>query len=200
MSKAVRSISLAAVVLVALGAGGYVISRRGLPFRHDTVVADSIALADSARRQCGNGTYEARQTCLEGILVPIVTSRGVRTAMGTLNAIGARDEQVRSDGHVYAHAIGIAAGKAGLDDIGKTFATCTEIFQSGCYHGVIQAYFETVHDVDTTAVNAVCATYTAGNADQWLRFQCVHGMGHGLTMFYSHHLVRALNSCDLLRQ
>jgi hypothetical protein len=200
MTRSVRTFSLAAIVVVVLGAGSYVINRRGLPFRHDTVVADSIALADSARRQCGSGAYEARKTCLEGILVPIVTSRGVRTAMGTLNAIGSRDEQVRTDGHVYAHAIGIAAGKAGLDDIGKAFASCTEIFQSGCYHGVIQAYFETVHSVDTAAVNSVCATYTASNADQWLRFQCVHGMGHGLTMFYSHHLVRALNSCDLLIQ
>src|SRR5688572_26062307 len=104
MTRTVRTVSLAAVVVVALGAGSYVINRRGLPFRHDTAVADSIVLADSARRQCGSGAYEARKTCLEGILVPIVASRGVRTAMGTLNAIGGRDEQVRSDGHVYAHA------------------------------------------------------------------------------------------------
>jgi hypothetical protein len=200
MSNALRTLSLAAIVVAVVGAGGYVVSRRVLPLAHSGPVADSVALADSARALCRGGEYNARMSCLENFLVPLVTTRGVRTAMGTLNVIGSHDEQVRADGHVYSHAIGIAAGKAGLQNIGATFASCTEIFQSGCYHGVIQAYFETVSSVDTAAVNGLCAAYTAPQSDQWLRFQCVHGMGHGLTMFYTHHLLRALKGCDLLRQ
>jgi hypothetical protein len=137
--------------------------------------------------------------CYDQFLVPLVASHGVRVAMGTLNMLGARDAQLRADGHVYAHAIGIAAGKAGGTNVGTVFASCTEIFQSGCYHGVIQAYFENVRAVDTGAVNGLCRAYTATGADQWLRFQCVHGMGHGLTMFYAHHLPQALLGCDLLR-
>src|SRR5438094_8385415 len=87
----------------------------------------------------------------------------------------------------------MAAGRGA--DIRRAFTDCTEIFQSGCYHGVIQAYFERARAVDAAGVNALCGPYVA---DQWLRFQCVHGAGHGLTMFYDHDLPRALAGCDLL--
>jgi len=138
--------------------------------------------------------------CYDGFLVPLVAAHGVRTALGTLNVLGTRDAQLRADGHVYAHAIGIAAGRAGRADVGRAFASCTEIFQSGCYHGVIQAYFEDVRAVDTAAANGLCSSFRSPSADQWLRFQCVHGMGHGLMMVYDHDLPHALAGCDLLSE
>ncbi len=55
-----------------------------------------------------------------------------RAAMATLNALAARDQSPR-DGHVYAHAIGIAAGRAGHADVASVFASCSEIFQAACY-------------------------------------------------------------------
>src|SRR6266550_9592733 len=42
--------------------------------------------------------------------------------------------------------------------------------------------------------------FRSPSADQWLRFQCVHGMGHGLMMVYDHDLPRALGGCDLLSE
>jgi hypothetical protein len=199
MSTTTRTLSLSALALVVVAAGGYVVTRHTAAAHGDAAVPDSIALADSALKKCRGLQADAQMDCYDAFLVPLVASHGVRTAMGTLNRLGASDAQLKVDGHVYAHAIGIAAGRAGGADMGRTFASCTEIFQSGCYHGVIQAYFEDVHAVDTAAVNAMCASYTSAAADQWLRFQCVHGMGHGLTMFYAHNLVRALGGCDLLR-
>ena len=187
---------LAAAALAAIIGSGYAVTRHRSP-RLSGTPNDSLALADSAYRACGRLQGDARQSCYERLLVPLVRSRGVRLAMGTLNRIGELDAAVKNDGHVYAHAIGIEAGKAG-GDVGTSFAACTEIFQSGCYHGVIQAYFETVSNVDTQNVNALCQSYTAPDADRWLRFQCVHGMGHGLTMFYTHDLPLALRGCDLL--
>ena len=162
---------------------------------------DSIALADSALRTCRGlpGGGDAQMDCYDAFLDPLVAARGVRTAMGTLSVLGARDPQLRVDGHVYAHAIGITAGRAGGADLSGAFASCTEIFQSGCYHGVIQAYFERVRAVDTASANRLCSSYASPGANQWLRFQCVHGMGHGLMMFYAHNLPRTLSACDLLR-
>lgn len=198
-SRTRRTLSVAAVVLVAIAAAGYVATRRGAAaFLRAGNGSDSVALASTALEQCRGKTGDAQMECYDAFLVPLVASHGVRVAMGTLHVLGTHDAQLRADGHVYAHAIGIAAGKAGTD-IGATFASCTEIFQSGCYHGVIQAYFEHVHAVDTAAVNDLCRSYTNQAADQWLRFQCVHGMGHGLTMFYGHDLPQALTGCDLLR-
>jgi len=182
--RATRALGLVWLALVAC----HKPSASGSP-----AMADSLALADSALVRCRGQSGDAQVDCYDGVLVPLVASQGVRTAMGTLRVLGGRDARVRVDGHVYAHAIGMAAGRGA--DIRRAFTDCTEIFQSGCYHGVIQAYFERARAVDAAGVNALCGPYVA---DQWLRFQCVHGAGHGLTMFYDHDLPRALAGCDLL--
>jgi hypothetical protein len=121
--------------------------------------------------------------------------------MDVLSVIGALDEDVQRDGHVYAHAIGIT-GFQSDPDVGKTFARCSELFQSGCYHGVIQAYLDHVLDPsvmdDSVRLNGLCQAYHTEAGSRWLLFQCVHALGHGLTSFYAHDLPRALHGCDLL--
>lgn len=104
---------------------------------------------------------------------------------------------------MYAHAIGLAASPS-PDRVDETFRACTPSFQSGCYHGVIQSYFASLvgagGEVDAAAANALCADYRDSAADRWLLFQCVHGMGHGLTMLQGYHLPTALEGCDLLTE
>ena len=181
-------------------AAGYLVARPRVPARRGGTLTDTVALADSALRMCREPPAGSPMDCYDGFLVPLVAARGVRTALGTLDVLGTRDAQLRTDGHVYAHAIGITAGRAARADVGRAFASCTEIFQSGCYHGVIQAYFEDVRAVDTSAANGLCSAFRSPAADQWLRFQCVHGMGHGFMMVYDHDLPRALAGCDLLSE
>ncbi len=194
------TLSLAALGLVVAAAGGYLATRPRALASRGGAGTDSIALADSALGRCRAQSGDVQMDCYDGFLVPLVAARGVRTALGTLNVLGTRDAQLRTDGHVYAHAIGIAAGRAGRGDVGRAFASCTEIYQSGCYHGVIQAYFEDVRAGDTSAANRLCSSFRSPSADQWLRFQCVHGMGHGFMMVYDHDLPRALGGCDLLSE
>jgi hypothetical protein len=124
--------------------------------------------------------------------------------MEALNGVAERDRDVRRDAHVYAHGIGIAAF-GGPDSVGTVFARCTPEHQSGCYHGVVQAYFIDARrsggEVTAEAANALCRDYRAGEGtpgDRWLQFQCAHGMGHGLVMFHGHDLPTALRGCDLL--
>ena len=117
--------------------------------------------------------------------------------MGALGQLGASDRDVRANGHVYAHAIGIAAGKR-PGDISETFGQCSESYQSGCYHGVIQARFAMLPNIGSSEVNAICQPFRSGEAQRWIRFQCVHGVGHGLTTLNDHDLSRALSGCDLL--
>jgi len=134
-------------------------------------------------------------------MLHIVKTAGVATAMDVLSVVGALDEDVQRDGHVYAHAIGIT-GFQSDPDVGKTFARCSELFQSGCYHGVIQAYLDHVLDPsvmdDSGRINGLCQAYRTETGSRWLLFQCVHALGHGLTSFYAHDLPRALHGCDLL--
>jgi hypothetical protein len=119
--------------------------------------------------------------------------------MGALDLLGANDADVKRSGHVYAHAIGIAAGK-GKPDIEQPFKECSESYQSGCYHGVIQAWFASLDSISARDANALCEPFRKNESDRWIRFQCVHGMGHGLTMLYSHDLMKGLAGCDLLTE
>ena len=159
---------------------------------------DSAGLAKLIRSSCASvGTDRA--ACYEHHLAHAASAGHVKVAMGALDLMGAADSILRRNGHVYAHAIGIAAGE-NRADIATTFTQCSESFQSGCYHGIIQAWFAGLDSVSAADVNALCSPFRRAESSRWIRFQCVHGMGHGLTMLYDHDLPRALTGCDLLTE
>ena len=137
----------------------------------------------------------------EQMLLKEVRASGPRAALRLLDKLAAGDPAVRRDGHMYAHGIGIAALRS-PDEVSEVFANCTPAYQSGCYHGVIQSYFLATQRsggaLTTARLDAICADYRADPNRYTLRFQCIHGLGHGLTMFHRHHLPTALKSCDLL--
>jgi hypothetical protein len=154
-------------------------------------------IARWAVRRCGDAG-EGQVACYGGVLNAMLAPRGVRPAMETLERLTALDTAVARDGHIYAHGIGIAAYRSPAE-VARTFAECTPLHQSGCYHGVIQAYFADMqaHGAGVTpqTVDAACRELAG---DRWLLFQCAHGVGHGLTALYDHALPPALAGCDLL--
>ena len=160
---------------------------------------DTLVMADTIKARCGKGAEAGRRNCYMGQLLALRAQRGTRFAMGTLGRLATIDRAVDQEGHDYSHMIGITAYKESKDVTGS-FKSCTEILQSGCYHGVIQTYLISQKSVGATEINTVCKEWTSPDADRWLRFQCVHGMGHGLTMFYDHDLPRALLGCDMLNE
>jgi hypothetical protein len=160
--------------------------------------ADSMSLAKAALARCSKITGD-KIPCYEKELIPLVDVGGPKLAMGTLMQVANGDRDVRGFGHVYAHAIGMHAFDADKN-VERTFSSCTDAFQSGCYHGVIEAYFASSERVDSTSVRQLCVPWSQPGVYGWLRFQCVHGLGHGLTMHYEHNLVSALLGCDMLAE
>ena len=157
------------------------------------------------RARCGTLATQARTACYDQQLLALLEKAGVAPTMKVLEQLGEADQEVRREGHLYAHSIGLAAFR-GADQVGATFGECTPIFQSGCYHGVIQSYFVDLmgakgpEAVTADAVNALCASYRGNAATRWLLFQCVHGIGHGFATVHQHNLPRMLAGCDLLRE
>jgi hypothetical protein len=157
----------------------------------------------AAVAQCGALDFDAKVECYDEALLAVLRSAGIRPAMQTLESIAARDADAHHFGHVFAHHIGIVAYEA-PDRVGAAFAECTPGFQSGCYHGVIQAYFADLQasgadsSVDAPQLNRLCRDHRGNGGDRWLLFQCVHGIGHGLVALHDHHLPGALAGCDLL--
>jgi hypothetical protein len=162
--------------------------------------ADPATAATEIERECARLRQAAANRCYEESLLELLETSGVRAAMLTLERLAAHSERVRSDGHTYAHAIGIYAFETPAN-VGEVFELCTPAFQSGCYHGVIQSYFTATiagGPPGAAAVNTLCGDYRQAEESRWLLFHCAHGMGHGLAMVAGHHLPTALGSCDLV--
>lgn len=148
---------------------------------------------DACKRFAG----EQRRTCYAQLFSERLKQHGVADAVATLDAVASADADAAEHAHEFAHGIGIEAYSLSKD-IPATFTACGDGFSSGCRHGVIQAYFESRDQVTQPEVEALCQPFKQPGMSRWVLFQCVHGMGHGLTMLYSHDLPRALTDCDLL--
>lgn len=159
--------------------------------------ADADALARPAVEACSGLDDQGRQDCYQERLLAKLAESGVRPALDLLEDIAAADVNVEREAHVYTHAIGITAYESDRP-VAEVFSECTELFQSGCYHGVIQAHFMASGSPDAETVTSLCEPFKDSPDDRFLLFQCLHGLGHGLTMFYGHHLPRALEDCDFL--
>lgn len=159
-----------------------------------TAATDTARLAELAESRC-RSRGDSTRTCYEDYFLRLADSGRVRLALGALERLGASDHDVEADGHGYTHVIGIRAWKPG-DDVATVFRSCTPLYQSGCFHGVIQSYLTATGEVDSARAAGLCETIMAGTADNWLRFQCMHGMGHGLEMAWNWDLPRALRGCD----
>jgi len=151
----------------------------------------------STGADCRELSGDTRRSCYSQLLTDRLEKHGVADAVATLDALTAADPEIAERAHEYAHGLGIEAFSLSSDIVG-TFSACGDGYSSGCRHGVIQAYFESRHEVTQPEVEALCQPFKSSTASRWVLFQCVHGMGHGLTMFRGHDLPRALVDCDLL--
>jgi len=178
------SLKTVLIAVAILAVAGFAFKRFALP-------------GSGAGASCRRLGDEARRTCYTRLLSERLTAHGVADAVATLDALAAADPDVAEHAHEYAHGIGIEAyGRS--PEIPETFAACGDGYSSGCRHGVIQAYFESREHVTGPEVEGLCQPFKSATASRWVLFQCVHGMGHGLTMFHAHDLPRALTDCDLL--
>ncbi len=203
--------SLIVVVLglvVALGTAGLYARSRGtiLPglggkpveavVEQAVASGDSIAVATLAVARCRFLRGKTKQSCYEEILLGMVEKSAVRLAMDGLSVLSRMDPGTVRNGHDLAHVVGINAWSP-EKNVSAVYETCTTLYQSGCYHGVVQAYLD-AKGTDSATVYDLCHQITVTRADMWLRFQCVHGIGHGLVNALNHHLPKALMGCDQL--
>lgn len=164
---------------------------------------DDPSAPEAIRARCTSDGVGDSTSCYENALLSVLEVEGVSSAMETLESLATTDPALQRHGHEYSHAIGLSAYEEPAT-VGSTFAACTPIFQSGCYHGVIQAYFADPAGaaanggVTAESAEALCADQRENASSSWLLFQCVHGMGHGLTSLNGYDLEKALAGCDLL--
>ncbi|HEU5184209.1 MAG TPA: hypothetical protein VFU01_06555 [Gemmatimonadaceae bacterium] len=133
-----------------------------------------------------------------------VTARteGVGPALTKLERHAAGDTALHNMGHIIAHALGrFIVGRRDGDP--AVYAECREIFQAGCNHGVMEAYFAsaraaTPDAVAPRALDSLCDRITRPGAARLVSLECAHGMGHGLIVRYRGDVRAALAACDHL--
>jgi hypothetical protein len=108
------------------------------------------------------------------------------------------DRTVEADCHRIAHSIGSGALARFEGNVARAFATGSSSCWSGYYHGILERAF-----VDASARRLVpvarrlCEDELVRDT-QYLAYQCVHGLGHGLMIFTGYDLPRSLAVCDRL--
>ena len=124
-----------------------------------------------------------------------VRTGGAGLALGRLAEMTAGDTLLNANRHVYAHAIGrFALRQRNWDP--RTFADCTPQFQSGCYHGVIEAFV--AHAPESSTFRELCDQISGPRTTEVELRECAHGLGHGLWIRVSGAYRSALAQCDEL--
>jgi hypothetical protein len=124
---------------------------------------------------------------------------------GPANAIRVFERRMRTDSSVFldchriAHTIGSAALARFHGDIAEAFARGSSVCASGYYHGILERAFvglSTRRQIAAAARRLCLAAHL--RRDRFLRFQCLHGLGHGLMIQSGDTLPFALSICDEL--
>jgi hypothetical protein len=176
------------VALAVLAVAGIAANRLVHP-----VVSDRAALA------CSRVGGDGRRDCFARLFSEQLVRHGVAAAMASLQRLTASDGYVREHEHEIAHGIGIESYRL-YPDIVSTFVECGDGSASGCRHGFVQAYLESRDQISGADLQGLCRPFEDTRFNRSLLFQCIHGMGHGLTMFHGHNAPLALADCDSLAQ
>ncbi|MGI8731307.1 MAG: c-type cytochrome [Solirubrobacteraceae bacterium] len=151
---------------------------------------DSKRLSD-----CRDGNFQ----CLEQAFGNLTFNEGPKVALDRLQKTSTTNEAVQSDCHQIAHRMGSAALAHFDDEVPAAFAAGTTFCFSGYYHGIIErAFLGQPTDKLVPLAQKLCSD-SAISDDRFLKYQCVHGIGHGVMIYTGYDLPTSLTTCDGLK-
>jgi len=164
-------------------------------------VSDSAIVADSLLSVCKaykSDSIDAYSTCVGDGIAAFSSAGNIALAMGTLDLVVHTDQSLVLVAHPLAHALGYAVRSTPVTAT-RLLSECDERYQSGCYHGILQRYFDARMDmpIAQSVLLAPCDGLR-GTSEQFRLFDCLHGMGHGLMMYHRYDVNAALTDCDRL--
>jgi hypothetical protein len=164
---------------------------------------DSTLVADSLLKLCrpeAAHSIDAYSTCIGDGLASLSSAGNIALAMSTLDLIVHTDQSLVLFGHPLAHALGYAVRSTPATAT-RLLSECDDRYQSGCYHGVLQRYFDArLGEGMPIAQKVLVAPCDGlrGTREQFRLFDCLHGTGHGLMMYHRYDVNASLKDCDRL--
>ena len=163
---------------------------------------DSAAVADSLLRVCKPHiahSIDAYSTCIGDGLASLSSAGNIALAMATLDKVVHDDPSLVLLGHPLAHALGYAV-RSTPRTATRLLTECDDRYQSGCYHGILQRYFDARMGLPLAQVVLLApCDGLRGTREQFRIFDCLHGTGHGLMMYHRYDVNASLADCDRLR-
>ncbi len=140
------------------------------------------------------------QLCYEQAFGNVAYYQGPKAALALFAHEMAVNKAIEAGCHRIAHKIGSASLVRDHGNIPEAFAAGCSICWSGYYHGILERAFYGISTESglIKAARRVCASPRL-QSDQWLLYQCVHGLGHGLMISTGYDLPFALRVCDKLQ-
>ena len=158
-------------------------------------VAAPFAPDDKRLSDCSDAGAE----CLEQAFGNLTFNQGPKIALARLQATLQADRAVQVDCHRIAHRMGSAALSRFDDRVAPAFVAGSPICASGYYHGIIErAFLGQPASRLATVARQLCRDPQI-NAQRFLSYQCIHGLGHGLMIYNGYDLPASLRTCDGLR-
>jgi cytochrome c553 len=118
-------------------------------------------------------------------------------------ALLATDDRTVSGVHADCHQISHWIGHAGLayykNDAGQALSHGAMTCNSGYYHGVLQLALAGLPRSAVVKKSRKLCTAPAVNTSEFLLYQCVHGLGHGLMIYSGDDLPWSLQTCHKLQ-
>ena len=164
-------------------------------------IADSAIVADSLLQICRPlvaQSIDAYSTCIGDGIASLSSAGNIALAMGTLDRIVHSDPSLILLGHPLAHALGYAV-RSTPSTATRLLSECDDRYQSGCYHGILQRYFDARVGMPIAQVFLLApCDGLRGTKEQFRLFDCLHGTGHGLMMYHRYDVNASLKDCDRL--
>lgn len=147
---------------------------------------------DSTRLEdCERGDAE----CYRQAFANLSFRAGPDQALARFERAIASDSAIEEACHPVAHWIGHGALVRYDGNIGRTLVDGSPVCGSGYYHGVLEWKLADVAEDEVAEVaRSVCAEPSI-EAEAFVYYQCVHGLGHGVMLYSGYDLPGALEVC-----
>ncbi len=152
-----------------------------------------VAMLEDCREKIPPDKIPCYQKRLEGIL----KTRGTEQALKSVEQLAKQDPDVLRESHPYTHHLG-RISFSHYKDAAVAFSHCGDMFASGCYHGVLEGYLSSLRAIAPKDIVTLCNKSIDTHRSRSQKFQCLHGLGHGLTMYFRYDILKTLPFCDTL--
>ncbi len=136
--------------------------------------------------------------CFQQAFGNLAYDDGPNAALKKLAELSSTDPVVQGGCHPIAHKIGAGGLLHFEGDVGKAFADGDATCGSGYYHGLLQWKLAGVSADEVGGVAATACEDDEIKSNAFIYYQCDHGLGHGLMLYTSLDLPKALDYCHQL--